>query len=119
MPFSRYLYDARPDVRKDSRQGMEAGMFWLIRRLPGLLFFLIGLGLCLGWFCLSKPNVDPATNKVNFSVTVDTNKLEADAEKFRQGITEQVTAKAKEKATQEVTQRIDEFGRREKPQGAR
>lgn len=94
-------------------------MFWLIRRLPGLLLFLIGLGLCLGWVCFSKPSVDPQSNKASFSVTVDTNKFDADADKFRQEITDQVTARAKEKATQEITQRINEFGGRPKSQGVR
>jgi hypothetical protein len=73
----------------------------------------------LGWFCLSKPCIDAESNKVNFNVSVDTNKLEADAEKLKQEITGQVTAKVKAKTAEEITQRVNEFGNRGKSQGVR
>jgi hypothetical protein len=98
---------------------MEAVMFWLIRRLPGLLLFLIGLGLCLGWVCLSKPSVDTESNKINFSVSVDTNKLEADADKLKQRLAGQAVTKATEVANEEVTRRINEFGNGAKSQRVR
>ena len=58
-------------------------MFSLIRSLFFLLLILVGIGLYRGWFSFSSPTEDPASHKVNISVSVDTNKVESDAGKLK------------------------------------
>ncbi len=70
-------------------------MFSLPRRLLALFALLVVIGLFRGWFSFSSPDRDKETNKVNLSVSVDTNKLQADAQKLKQ-------------AGQKVAQRIKE-----------
>jgi hypothetical protein len=64
-------------------------MFASFRRLIGLGLCVILIGLCRGWFSVSSVSKD-ASNKVNFSVSVDTKKVEADAEKAKDTIEEDV-----------------------------
>jgi hypothetical protein len=58
-------------------------------------------------------------NNMNFSVTVDTNQLEADAETLKQKITDQAATKVKQRAAEEISRPINEFGSRPKSQGVR
>ena len=46
-------------------------MFSLLRLLSLLLFCLVGIGLCLGWFSFSTPSPDTENNKVNVNVSID------------------------------------------------
>jgi len=69
-------------------------MFSLIRTLFVLALCLVGIGIYRGWFSLSSASRDPQTNKVNISVSVDANRVKADAQKV------------KAKLAQEVAQRV-------------
>ena len=65
-------------------------MFASFRRLFGLVLCLALIGFFRGWFSVSSVSKDAASNKVNFSVSVDTNKVEADAEEMKDTIEEDV-----------------------------
>jgi hypothetical protein len=56
-------------------------MFSLFRALAFLVLCLVGIGLYRGWFSFSSPSREAQGHKVDVSVSVDTEKLEADVEK--------------------------------------
>ena len=74
-------------------------MFSLTQRLFALCALLVVIGLFRGWFSFSNPDRDKESNKVNISVSVDTNKLEADAQKLK---------KVGEKVAQRIKERHDQ-----------
>jgi hypothetical protein len=76
-------------------------MFASFRRLIGLVLCVVLIGLCRGWFSVSSVSKD-ASNKVNFSISVDANQVEADAEKAKDTIEEDVVKL--EKAAQNKAQ---------------
>lgn len=61
-----------------------------IRSLVLLVLCLVGVGLYRGWFSFSQPAQDPQNHKVNLSVSVDTQRLKADAELVKEKIAEKV-----------------------------
>lgn len=71
-------------------------MLSLPRRLLTLFALLIVIGLFRGWFTFSSPDRDKESRKVNINVSVDTNKLEADAEKLKEA-GEKVAQRIKER----------------------
>jgi hypothetical protein len=66
------------------------------RLLLGLVLCVVGLGFYRGWFALSKSRPD-ASHKVNINLTVDPDKVKADAGTLK-GKTTELTGKAKEEA---------------------
>ncbi len=77
-------------------------MFSLLRGLFVLLLCLVGIGLFRGWFSFSNPSRDAETHKVNVSVSVDANKVEADVEKVEEEVSEMVAQHASEDKAQQV-----------------
>jgi hypothetical protein len=71
-------------------------MISLGRRLVALLLCLAVIGLFRGWFSFSSPSRDPQSEQVNISVSVDTAKVKADAQKAGQ-FTERVSQRIKER----------------------
>ncbi len=71
-------------------------MLRLLRWLPLLLICLGGIGLYRGWFSFTNTSNDKDNKKINISVSVDENKIEADAEKAKETITEKVAQEIKE-----------------------
>ena len=59
-------------------------MLRLLRWLPLLLICLAGIGLYRGWFSFTNTSNDKDNKKVNISVSVDENKIEADAEEVKE-----------------------------------
>jgi len=74
-------------------------MLSLPRRLLTLFALLIVIGLFRGWFTFSSPHRDQENHKVNINVSVDTDRLEADAEKLKQA-GEKVAQRIKERRNQ-------------------
>lgn len=60
-----------------------------------LVLCVVGLGFYRGWFVLSTTGRDTEDNKVNVNLTVDPDKVKADAETVK-GKTAELTGKAKE-----------------------
>jgi len=71
-------------------------MFSLIRGLFLLALLLVGIGIYRGWFSLTGANRDPLTNQVNISVSVDANKMKADAQKVKAKLAEEVAQRVKQ-----------------------
>jgi hypothetical protein len=69
---------------------MEDAMRFLIRFLIVSFICLIGIGLCLGWFIVSKSDPEPETGKVNINVSVDKAKMESDIKKAEEKVEEKV-----------------------------
>jgi hypothetical protein len=78
-------------------------MFSLLRGLFVLLLCLVGIGLFRGWFSFSTPSRDAENNKVNVSVSVDANKVEADVEKVEEEVREMVAHRTTDDKSQDVT----------------
>jgi hypothetical protein len=53
----------------------------LIRLLVVCVICLVGIGFYLGWFSLSRQNLDKAGNKVNVNLSVDKAKMKSDIKK--------------------------------------
>jgi len=75
-------------------------MFSLIRGLFVLLICLVGIGLYRGWFSLSNPSQDTENHKVNVSVSLDTNKLEADVKEVEDVVEEEIAEKVAQRTSQ-------------------
>ena len=71
-------------------------MFAPVRWLIGLVVCLVVIGFCRGWFTITKVRENAAGDKVNLSVSVDTKKVEADAEKVKHRIEGEVVKGDKE-----------------------
>ena len=65
-------------------------MLFLLRRGWLLLLILVVIGVYRGWVSFSNPSPDPASHKLNINLSVDANKIEADAEKFKEKFSEEV-----------------------------
>ena len=65
-------------------------MFSLIRGLLFLAACFVAIGLFRGWFNVSQPGRDPANGQVNFSVSVNTQKVAADAKLAEQKVAERI-----------------------------
>jgi hypothetical protein len=63
-------------------------MKWLFAVLLVLVLLVVGLGFYRGWFSLSNPDADKWSNKVNIHLTVDPDKVQADAEAVKDRATE-------------------------------
>lgn len=81
-------------------------MLSLPRRLLTLFALLIVIGLFRGWFTLSSPDRDEESHKVNINVSVDTNKLEADAEKLK-AAGEKVAQRIKERHNRSTAEDVN------------
>jgi hypothetical protein len=81
-------------------------MFSLIRSLVVLVICLVGIGLYRGWFSLANAARDPETHKVNISVSVDADKMKADARKVKTRITEEVAQRVKQLDEPSQTQTV-------------
>lgn len=81
-------------------------MFSLIRSLVVLVICLVGIGLYRGWFSFSSTTRDPETNKVNINVSVDADKLRADARKVKTRIAEEVAQRVKKTEESAETQTV-------------
>jgi nitrogen fixation-related uncharacterized protein len=79
-------------------------MFTLLRMLVGVAICLVAIGLYRGWFSLTNATRDPETHKVNISVSVDADKVKADAQRV------------KAKIAQEVAQRVRQLDQAAQPQ---
>jgi hypothetical protein len=60
----------------------------LLAVLIVLVLLVIGVGFYRGWFSLSSPDADKGSNKVNINLTVDPDKLKADAEAVKKKTSE-------------------------------
>ncbi len=58
-------------------------MKWLIKFLVVLVLCVLGVGFVRGWFAVSKAP-DTESNKVNINLSVDKDKVKADAEKVKE-----------------------------------
>ena len=74
-----------------------------MKRLFAILVVLVlctvGIGFYRSWFTVTRPSSDAASHKVNVNVTVDPDKIKADAEKVKDkavDLTGQATDGAKE-----------------------
>ncbi len=76
-------------------------MFSLARWLFVALLCLVGIGLYRGWFTLSSPSRDTQNHKVNINLSVDAEKLEADAAKVKEKISERVVRRVKSLESQD------------------
>ena len=65
-------------------------MLRLLRWLPFLLICLAGIGLYRGWFSFTNINNDKDSKKVNISVSVDENKIEADAKEMKEEVAQEI-----------------------------
>ena len=65
---------------------------------PAALFLvcLIGIGFYLGWFSLSNSNPDPESDKVNFNLSVDKEKIKSDIKKMEGKVEGKVVEEIKE-----------------------
>ena len=52
--------------------------------LVALVLCVVGIGFYRSWFTLTSPSTDTESHKVNVSVTVDPDKVRADAETVRE-----------------------------------
>ena len=77
-------------------------MFSLLRGLFTLLVCLVLIGLYRGWFSFSTPSRDTESQKVNISVSVDANKVEADVEKVEEEVSDLVAERPKEEKAQDL-----------------
>ena len=59
-----------------------------IRVLVVLALCVVGFGFYRGWFALSSPSSGTGSNQVNVNLTVDPDKVKADAESVKQKTTE-------------------------------
>lgn len=75
-------------------------MFSLPQRLFTLCLLLIVIGLFRGWFTFSSP--DKQGDKVNINVSVDTKRVEADAQKLKEAGA-RVAQRIKERQEQAAT----------------
>lgn len=66
-----------------------------------LLVLVIGIGFYRGWFSMSSQTQNPVNNNAEMGVTVDRDKIEADAEAVKEKARE-LTGEAKEKASELV-----------------
>jgi len=53
-----------------------------------LVLLVVGMGFYRGWFSLSTPEADKGSNKVNIHLTVDPDKVKADAKAVQEKATE-------------------------------
>ena len=65
-------------------------MLRLLRWLPLLLICLAGIGLYRGWFSFTNTSNDKDNKKINISVSVDENKIEADAEEVKEEVAQEI-----------------------------
>ena len=65
--------------------------------LIAIALLVVGLGFYRGWFALSRSSPDAGSHKVNINLTVDPDKMKADAETVK-GKTAELTGQAKEEA---------------------
>jgi hypothetical protein len=89
-------------------------MMTLIKWALVLLVCLVGIGFYRHWFTISKSAPDPQSNKIDFRVSVDSNKMKKDAEVVKHEVkkdVEKLTGKAAPKAAQP--------GEPAQPQGSR
>ncbi len=64
-------------------------MFSLLRWLLILVVIVVAVGWYLGWFSVSKPQADPQGNKIDFNVSVDKPKVEADLQRAEKKINQE------------------------------
>jgi hypothetical protein len=64
-------------------------MFSSIWKLIVLAICLVGIGIYRGWFTFSNPTRDPAADSVNINVSVNSRKIDADAQKVEQRVSRQ------------------------------
>lgn len=62
-----------------------------------VLLIVVALGFYRGWFTLSRRSPDAESNQVNINLTVDPDKVKADAETVK-GKTLELTGRAKDKS---------------------
>lgn len=67
-----------------------------LRWLALLVFCLIGFGIWRGWFGLATATRDPATNQVDVRISVDANKVEADAKVAKEKIADRVSERVQQ-----------------------
>lgn len=71
-------------------------MILSIRSLVLLLLCLVGVGIYRGWFSFSTPARDPQGHKVNLSVSVDTDRVKADADALKARVAEKVAERSRQ-----------------------
>lgn len=71
-------------------------MFSLIRSLFMLAVCLVGIGIYRGWFTLGNATRDPQTNRVNINVSVDADKVKADAKRVKAKIAAEVAERVRQ-----------------------
>lgn len=71
-----------------------------------LVLCVVGIGFYRSWFTVTSPNSDTESHKVNVSVTVDPDKVKADAEAVKEQALE-LTGQATEEAHEPVDQASD------------
>ncbi len=81
-------------------------MFSLLRTLFVVAVCLVAIGLYRGWFSLTNATRDPETHKVNISVSVDADKVKADAQRVKAKITAEVAQRIKQMEPDAQTQTL-------------
>jgi hypothetical protein len=61
-----------------------------LRWLLLLLFCLGGIGLYRGWFSFTKTSNENDTDKINVGISVDKNKIKADAKNVKEKVKEEI-----------------------------
>jgi hypothetical protein len=69
---------------------MEGNMRSLIKPAALFLVLLVGVGLYLGWFSVTRSKPDAESDKTNINVSVDKAKMKSDIKKARGKVRERV-----------------------------